>query len=84
MIYLAMNRFPDAIDTFNEVIKKEETKPQLSKQEQSQLYYYLAVAYAQIGELKKAQALLQNILERDPDHARARDLFDQISKYLAK
>lgn len=84
MVYLSMNRFLEAIDTFNEVIKKEETKPQLSEQEQNQLYYYLAVAYAQIGELKKAQALLQHVLKRDSDHTRARNLLEQIGRYLAK
>ncbi len=72
------------IYTFNEVIKKEDTKPQLSEQEQIQLYYYLAVAYAQIGELKKAKALLQHVLKQDANHTRAKDLLHQISQYLGE
>ena len=84
MVYLAMNRFLQAIETFETVIKKEGNQPQLSEIEQNQLFYYLAVADAQIGELKKAKSLLEQVLKRDATHSQASDLLIQIDRFTGQ
>jgi tetratricopeptide (TPR) repeat protein len=71
MVYIVKRNLNAAIKYFQQALKFEEQKAQLSDKEKVYCHYYLAACLIETDYMKEAKAQLEKLLEIDPGHKKA-------------
>ncbi len=84
LIYLAAERFPQALNILEQLMEKEKQQSRLSAEAYREAWYLLTVAIAQNQKVERARDELHLFLRQYPDHPEALDLLQQVEQVLFK
>lgn len=80
MVYMLKKDYSKAIHEFEQALKLDDKKTQLSNNEKILAHYYLAVSYVSLNQRAKAKEELNEVLRLNPSHAEARHLRELLNQ----